>query len=183
MCSSSTPTYASSLSKMSGSLSSSTFDNEEEYVGVDDEHIYISVPPTHPTNTNSAQASVDNVDPIVADGGAPLKAEIDDADHQEITVLHDPKNPKIVKRQLFPDIVTFKKAIRHYAVKKGFELAKLQTDKTRFIAYCAIEGCPWRIHASRIFYKKTIQVGVVLFLLFVTYSVIHMIFILISYVD
>ena len=84
---------------------------------------------------------------------------------------------------MFPDIVTFMKAIRHYAVKKGFELAKLQTDKTRFIAHCAAEGCPWRIHASRIFYKKTIQVGVVLFLLFVTYSVIHMIFILISYVD
>jgi len=84
---------------------------------------------------------------------------------------------------LFPDIVTFRKAIRHYVVKKGFELAKMQTDKTRFIAHCAAKGCPWRIHASRIFYKKTIQVGVVLFLLFVTYSIIHMISILISYVD
>ena len=84
---------------------------------------------------------------------------------------------------MFPDIVTFRKAIRHYAVKKGFELAKLQTDPTRFIAHCAAEGCPWRIHASRIFYNKTIQVGVVLLLLFVTFLVIHMILILISYVD
>jgi len=159
------------------------FDNEEEYVGVDDEHIYISVPPTHPANTNSAQASVDNAGPVVADGGAPLETEIDDIDPKEITVLHDPKNPKIVKGQLFSDIVTFRKAIRHYTVKKGFELAKLQTDPTRFIAHCAAEGCPWRIHASRIFDNKTIHVGVVLLLLFVTYSVIHMIFILISYVD
>ena len=84
---------------------------------------------------------------------------------------------------MIPDIVTFRKAIRHYTVKKGFELAKLQTDKTRFIAHCATEGCPWRIHASRIFDNKTIHVGVVLLLLFITYSVIHMIFILISYVD
>ena len=87
------------------------FDNEEEYVGVDDEHIYISVPPTHLANTDSAQASVDNADPVVVDGGAPLEAEIDDADPQEINVLHDPENPKIVKGQLFPDIVTFRKAI------------------------------------------------------------------------
>jgi len=87
------------------------FDNEEEYVGDDDEHIYISVPPTHLANTDSAQPSIDNADLVVADGGAPLEAEIDDADPQEITVLHDPKNPKIIKGQLFPNIVSFRKAV------------------------------------------------------------------------
>lgn len=147
------------------------FDNEEEYVGVDDEHLYIPIPPAQPITTVNAQPSVDNADPVVADGGVPLEAEIDDADPEEITVLHDPENPKIIKGELFPDIVTFRKAIRHYAVKKGFEFANLKTDKTRFIAKCAAAGCPWRIHASRLYDRKTIQVGVhprLLFLQFVT---------------
>lgn len=77
----------------------------------------------------------------------------------EVHVLHDPLNPKIQKGELFPDIISFRKAIRHYAVVKGFELAPgVRTDKTRFIARCAASGCPWRIHASTIFDKKTVQI-------------------------
>ena len=89
---------------------------------------------------------------------------MDDADPDEVTVLHDPENPKIVKGELFPDIIAFRKAIRHYAVKTGFEFATAgyKTDKSRFIAKCAAEGCPWRIHASTIFYKKTVQVHIIL---------------------
>ena len=72
--------------------------------------------------------------------------------------MHDPENPNIVKGALFPNIVSFSKAVRHYAVTRGFELADIKTDKTRFIAKCKTEGCPWRIHASRIFYGETIEV-------------------------
>jgi len=64
-----------------------------------------------------------------------------------------------VKGKLFPDILAFRKAIRHFAVTKGFELADMKTDPTRFIARCKAEGCPWRIHASRIHDRKTIQVS------------------------
>ena len=74
-------------------------------------------------------------------------------------MIHDPENPKIVKGGLFPDIVAFRKAIRHHAVKIGFEFIDLQTDQTRFIAKCKAEGCPWRIHASRNSYGKTIEVN------------------------
>ena len=85
---------------------------------------------------------------------------MDDADPLEVNVLHDPENPKIVKGELFPDINSFRKAIRHYAMKTGFEFATAgyKSDKTKFIAKCAAEGCPWRIHASTIFDKKTVQV-------------------------
>ena len=72
--------------------------------------------------------------------------------------MHDPENPNIVKGALFPDIVSFRKAVRHYAVTRGFEFRDIKTDKTRFIAKCKAEGCPWRIHASRIFDGKTIEV-------------------------
>jgi hypothetical protein len=56
-------------------------------------------------------------------------------------------------------MVTFRKAIRHYAVKVGLEFAKgIRTDKTRYIARCAAEGCLWRIHASKIYDDRTIEV-------------------------
>ena len=141
------------------------FDNEEEYVGIDDEAMY-DEEPTHQTefpqphvdpsfdnaNTNAtADPSFDFVN---------VEAEVGDADPLDINVLHDPENPKIVKGALFPDITSFRKAIRHYAVKTGFEFAAAgyKSDKSRFIAKCAAERCPWRIHASTIFDKKTVQV-------------------------
>ena len=91
-------------------------DNEEEYVGIDDETMY-DEEPTHQTefpqphvdpsfdnaNTNAtADPSFDFVN---------VEAEVDDADPLEINVLHDPENPKIVKGALFPDITSFRKAI------------------------------------------------------------------------
>ena len=70
------------------------------------------------------------------------EVEVNDADPEELNVLHDPEHPNIVKGALFPDIVSFRKAIRHYAIVRGFEFAGLQTDPTRFIAKCAYKGCP-----------------------------------------
>ena len=115
----------------------------------------------HATNSSHPQpcANADANDSGAAEGGVPLEAEIDDADPREVHVIHDLENPKIVKGGLFPDIVAFRKAIRHYAVKTGFEFADLQTDQTRFIAKCKAEGSPWRIHASRNSYGKTIEVN------------------------
>jgi len=112
------------------------FDNEEEYAGVDDEGMYMPVPPHQYTNNAQAAnsshpqpcANADANDCGAAEGGVPLEAEIDDVDPQEVHVIHDPENPKIMKGRLFPDIVAFRKAIRHYAVKTGFEFAGLQTD-------------------------------------------------------
>jgi len=97
------------------------FDNEEEYVGVDDEHIYISVPPAQPTPNATAPQPVDNgSDYIPAEGGVPLEVEVNDADPQEINVVHDLENPNIVKGALFPDIIAFRKTVRHYVEITGF---------------------------------------------------------------
>ena len=119
-------------------------------------------------HTNNAQAAntfppepcgnTDANNITAAEGGVPLEAEINDADPLEVRVIHDPENPKIVKGGRWPDIVSFRKAIRHFAVKTGFEFADLVTDKTKFRARCKAEECPWRIHASRIFDGKTIEV-------------------------
>ncbi len=137
------------------------FDSTEEYVGVDDEGLY--GPPSHDDPAHSEHADPSHDDhadpaPFEAEGDVPPEAEINDVDPEEVNVVHDPENPNIVQGALFPDIVTFRKAIRHYAIKMGFEFNGLKTDQTRFIAHCSYEGCPWRIHASRIQDERTIQV-------------------------
>ena len=161
-------------------LETDLFDNEEEYVGVDDEPIYMRVPPSsaagtenvaaEPTPTPSQPSSQApesshahacpqfNENGPAAEGGVPPEAEVNDADPQELNVIHDPDQPNIEQGALFPDIVSFRKATRHYAVQRGFEFTDLKTDKTKFIAKCAHQGCPWRIHASHIWDKKTIEV-------------------------
>ena len=136
------------------------FDNAEEYVGVDDEGMYDTVPPapqfaksSDSANTYATTDTTHNVEP--SDEFVHVEAEVDDADPLEVHVLQDPENPKIVEGQLFTDIIAFRKAIRHYAMKNGFAFAVgYKSDKSRFIARCAAEGCPWRIHASTIFDKK-----------------------------
>ena len=73
------------------------FDNEEEYVGVDDEEMYMPVPQPPNEHTKTAQAA--NTSPpepcpnAAAEGGVPLEAEINDAD---VSAVYDPENPKIV---------------------------------------------------------------------------------------
>ena len=136
------------------------FDNEEEYVGVGDEEMYMPVPQPPDEHTQTAQAANTSPEPCAnaaAEGGVPLEAEINDADPLDVSVVNDPENPKIVVGGRWPNIVAFRKAIRHFAVTTGFEFADLVTDKTKFRARCKTEGCPWRIHASRIFYDKTIE--------------------------
>ena len=93
-------------------------------------------PPESHAHTTSAWHESNENGPA-AEGGVPLEAEVTDADPQEFNVIHDPEHPNIEKGALFPDIVTFRKAIRHYVVRRGFEFRDLKTDPTRFIAKCS----------------------------------------------
>lgn len=131
------------------------FGNQEEYVGVDDEHIYTPIPSAQPAINDTAPAyPVDeNVDHALVEGGFPLEAKVNDAYPQPSRdkCAIDPENPNFFKGALFPDIITLKKAMRHYPIDKRFEFPDLKTNKTRFIVKCEDSGCPQRIHASMIF--------------------------------
>ncbi|EAZ15920.1 hypothetical protein OsJ_31341 [Oryza sativa Japonica Group] len=119
---------------------SDMFDNEEEYVGVNDEHLYVPPKPAQPSEIPSQSSQGPSSQPSAT---------------RLVRVIHDLENPKIEKDALFPDIISYRKEIRHYAIKKGFEFANLETDPTRFIAKYHAKGCPWRIRASRIYDSKT----------------------------
>ena len=99
--------------------------NNEEYVGVDDEEMYMLVPQPPDEHTKTAQASnalPEPCDNAAAERGVPLEAEINDADPLDVSVVNDPENPKIVVGGRWPDIVAFRKAIRHFAVTTALNL-------------------------------------------------------------
>ncbi|KAH7834045.1 hypothetical protein Vadar_012182 [Vaccinium darrowii] len=52
--------------------------------------------------------------------------------------------------QEFPDVKSCRRALRDTAIALHFEIQTIKSDKTRFTAKCASEGCPWRIHAAKL---------------------------------
>lgn len=63
-------------------------------------------------------------------------------------VIH-PKHELHVGQE-FPDVKSCRRAIRDAAIACNFEIQTVKSDKTRFTAKCASEGCPWRIHAAKL---------------------------------
>jgi MuDR family transposase len=49
---------------------------------------------------------------------------------------------------LFPNVNTFRKALRHFAIKNEFEVRTVKSDRKRFIGECKHPSYPWKIHAS-----------------------------------
>ncbi|XP_010905453.1 uncharacterized protein [Elaeis guineensis] len=52
--------------------------------------------------------------------------------------------------QDFPDVKSCRRALRDAAIACHFEIQTVKSDKTRFTARCASEGCPWRVHAAKL---------------------------------
>jgi hypothetical protein len=144
----------------SEAIETDPFDIVEEYVGVDDEYMYdvhLDVSTTCAEVGGNIQKEDDDGD-VFAEHE---EEEVTDIDPTGYSVVHDPENPDIRVGALFPDIVACRKAIRQRAIIVGYKLAKIKTDKTRFIAQCAHATCKWRIHASVLQDGKTAMVWAV----------------------
>ncbi|XP_071715699.1 uncharacterized protein [Rutidosis leptorrhynchoides] len=61
-----------------------------------------------------------------------------------------PPSYELMVGQEFPDVASCRRALRHTAIALHFEIQTVKSDKTRFTAKCASEGCPWRIHAAKL---------------------------------
>lgn len=113
---------------------------------------------------NHALAVVDNheldenldlvVHPHPEMGVVPLSAQ-----HPDLVVttpviqtrtLAPPPNYELMVGQEFPDVSSCRRALRQCAIALHFEIQTVKSDKTRFTAKCASEGCPWRIHAAKL---------------------------------
>ncbi|XP_027367984.1 uncharacterized protein LOC113873841 [Abrus precatorius] len=59
-------------------------------------------------------------------------------------------NHQLTVGQQFPDVHSCRRALREAAIALHFEIQILKSDKVRFTAQCASEGCSWRIHAAKL---------------------------------
>ncbi|KAL3498461.1 hypothetical protein ACH5RR_041193 [Cinchona calisaya] len=64
----------------------------------------------------------------------------------------DIANPQIEVGLVFSTVEVYRRALRMFSIKKGFELKFIKNDPDKVIAIC-IRNCGWRIHAS--FYRGT----------------------------
>ncbi|KNA17545.1 hypothetical protein SOVF_079040 [Spinacia oleracea] len=51
--------------------------------------------------------------------------------------------------QEFPDVETCRRALKDVAIAMHFDLRIVKSDRSRFIAKCSKEGCPWRVHVAK----------------------------------
>lgn len=76
--------------------------------------------------------------------------------HYEITPIRQSRSVPLAPTheltvgQEFPDVKSCRRALRDMAIALHFEIQTVKSDKTRFTAKCASEGCPWRIHAAKL---------------------------------
>ncbi|KAL0351351.1 UNVERIFIED_CONTAM: hypothetical protein Scaly_1523800 [Sesamum calycinum] len=50
--------------------------------------------------------------------------------------------------QEFPDVDTCRRTLKDIAIALHFEIRIVKSDRSRFIAKCSKEGCPWRVHVA-----------------------------------
>ncbi|KAL6838651.1 hypothetical protein ACP4OV_031365 [Aristida adscensionis] len=60
-----------------------------------------------------------------------------------------PVEPTLVIGQEFADVDTCRRAIKDMAIALHYELRVVKSDRSRFIAKCSREGCPWRVHIAK----------------------------------
>ncbi|KAL0335507.1 UNVERIFIED_CONTAM: hypothetical protein Sradi_4762600 [Sesamum radiatum] len=84
-------------------------------------------------------------------------SELDMSDHNELAVsetqeLDENMELAVIQHEdmEFPDVKACRRALRDTAIALHFEMQTIKSDKTRFTAKCASEGCPWRIHAAKL---------------------------------
>ena len=60
-----------------------------------------------------------------------------------------PSEQTLVISQEFADVETCRRAIKDMAIALHYELRVAKSDRSRFIAKCSKEGCPWRVHIAK----------------------------------
>ncbi|KAG6432065.1 hypothetical protein SASPL_103638 [Salvia splendens] len=56
----------------------------------------------------------------------------------------------LVVGQEFPDVDTCRRTLKDIAIALHFEIRIVKSDRSRFIAKCSKDGCPWRVHVAKL---------------------------------
>ncbi|KAK9145978.1 hypothetical protein Sjap_005881 [Stephania japonica] len=77
------------------------------------------------------------------------------ADHADHSLLVGVAEQSLVTEhslvigQEFADVETCRRTLKEFAIALHFDLRIVKSDRSRFIAKCSKEGCPWRIHVAK----------------------------------
>ncbi|KAI6684437.1 hypothetical protein NL676_030350 [Syzygium grande] len=88
----------------------------------------------------------------IVDADHPLAVGLADHEHadQSIAVADASlANYPLAIGQEFPDVETCRRTLKDTAIALHFDLRIVKSDRSRFIAKCSKEGCPWRIHVAK----------------------------------
>ncbi|KAK6129638.1 hypothetical protein DH2020_036615 [Rehmannia glutinosa] len=58
-------------------------------------------------------------------------------------------SPTLSIGQEFPDVDTCRRTLKDIAIAMHFEIRIVKSDRSRFIAKCSKDGCPWRVHVAK----------------------------------
>lgn len=138
--------------RLQGNVDSALMDAEGIFV--DDEAVLVDIELRADADAQEAdrknQSEEPSVEPILYADTAAAQIPVDDKANVKLNIVYVNENPRIEVNEYFPSMEDFRMALRQHGVKKGFQVHKIKTDKTRYRAECKAEGCPWRIVARKL---------------------------------
>ncbi|KAE8771691.1 hypothetical protein D1007_56413 [Hordeum vulgare] len=84
-------------------------------------------------NTANVGADIKNVDAKDIDGAA---LSIDDGTSKEQFIIFDMDNPKMIVGDTFPSMDSFRMSVKHYAIKKEFDIKINMSQPKKYMAIC-----------------------------------------------
>ncbi|KAL1533815.1 hypothetical protein AAHA92_33652 [Salvia divinorum] len=60
------------------------------------------------------------------------------------------ENQALAVGQEFSDVDTCRRTLKDIAIALHFEIRIVKSDRSRFIAKCSRDGCPWRVHVAKL---------------------------------
>lgn len=102
---------------------------------------------------NDANAAPVNDNSSVIDDNDTEGAALPVDDHAPVEqfTFFDRDNPEMAVGDTFPSMDTFRMALKHYAIRKEFDIKINMSQPKKYVAYCKAfeEGCPWSITAKK----------------------------------
>lgn len=96
----------------------------------------------------SSDSDDDNIAPKVDENGRPIFPEFKESDMNK---------PKLIEGMKFPNMVVFRKLLREYHIKEGYEFKFLKNESRRVTVKCA-HDCGFRLHASPMYEERSFQI-------------------------
>jgi hypothetical protein len=140
---------------------------ENEYVGVDEEGMYIDLGPQVQGNADQEDEYIpetdSNLDSNFESDGSDDEMVEDNVPPHTAEAVYDKADPPMEVGSIYPNMNAFRLALATHTIKNEFEIDIEKSEPGRYRAYCCgrIEGCKWRIHASTMGDNKTVKVTVI----------------------